>query len=104
MTIQINTDKNLTVHESYSAKIHGLLSEELSRYSENITRLEVHLSDENGNKDGINDMRCMIEARLEGRQPIAVKEAANTVDQAINGAIEKLKSVLTSLLGKLSNH
>jgi ribosome-associated translation inhibitor RaiA len=104
MTIQINTDKNLTVHESYSAKIHGLLSEELSRYSENITRLEVHLSDENGNKDGINDMRCMIEARLEGRQPIAVKEAANTVDQAINGAIEKLKSVLTSLLEKLSNH
>jgi len=81
-----------------------LLSEELSRYSENITRLEVHLSDENGNKDAINDMRCMIEARLEGRQPIAVKEAANTVDQAIKGAIEKLKSVLTSLLGKLSNH
>ncbi|MGG9961200.1 HPF/RaiA family ribosome-associated protein [Ferruginibacter sp. SUN106] len=104
MTIQINTDKNLTVHESFNAKLHSLLSRELNRYSENITRLEVHLSDENGNKEGQNDKRCMIEARIEGRQPIAVKDLGNTHDLAISGAIEKLKSVLNSLLGKLSNH
>ena len=102
MTIQINTDKNLTVHESFGAKLHNLLSEELSRYSENITRLEVHLSDENGHKDGQNDKRCMIEARLEGRQPIAVKDLANTHDLAVSGAIEKLKSSLEKIMGRLT--
>lgn len=102
MTIQINTDNSLTVHESFGAKLHELLSEELSRFSENITRLEVHLSDENGHKDGQNDKRCMIEARLEGRQPIAVKDLGNTHDLAVIGAIEKLKAVLEKTMGRLS--
>ncbi|MFZ1799097.1 MAG: hypothetical protein WAU24_04475, partial [Chitinophagaceae bacterium] len=67
MTIQINTDKNVQVHEAFETQLDDLLSEELSRFSEHITRLEVHLSDENGNKKGQDDKRCMIEARLEGR-------------------------------------
>jgi hypothetical protein len=45
----------------------------------------------------------MIEARLEGRQPTAVKHAAPTLDQAAKGAADKLKSSLESALGKLSD-
>ena len=104
MTIQINTDKNLSVHEAFEAQLDGLLSEELSRFSEHITRLEVHLSDENGNKQGQNDKRCIIEARLEGRQPIAVAANANDYELAVSGAIEKLKSSLDTIEGKLRNH
>ncbi len=33
--------------------------------------MEVHRSDENGSKSGQNDKRCVTEARLEGRQPVA---------------------------------
>ena len=55
----------------------------MSRISDHITRVEVHLSDENGDKDGQNDMRCMMEARLEGRQPIAVTHQAATLDEAV---------------------
>ena len=104
MTIQINTDKNLSVHEAFQAQLDGLLSEELSRFSEHITRLEVHLSDENGSKQGQNDKRCMIEARLEGRQPIAVTANANDYELAVSGAIEKLKASLDTIEGKLRNH
>ena len=104
MTIQINTDNNLTIHESFRDKLHGLLSEGLNRYSENITRLEVHLSDENGNKDALNDKRCMIEARQEGRQPIAVTDIANTHDLAVSGAINKLKHSLDKIMGRMSTH
>jgi uncharacterized protein YjbJ (UPF0337 family) len=43
----------------------------------------------------------MIEARLEGRQPTAVKHAAATLDQAAKGAADKLKSSLESTLGRL---
>ncbi len=104
MTIQLNTDKNLSVHEAFGTKLDDLLSEELSRFSEHITRLEVHLSDENGNKNGINDKRCLLEARLEGRQPMAVTALANTYELAVNSAIDKLKASLDSKLGRMRNH
>ncbi len=104
MTIQINTDNNLDMHETYQAQLKHLLSEELSRFDEHITRLEVHLSDKNGNKESEDDKRCMIEARLKGRQPIAVTDVANTYDQAVSGAIDKLKTSLDTILGRLRNH
>jgi len=104
MTIQINIDKNLSVNEAFKAQLDGLISAELSRFSEHITRLEVHLSDENGNKQGLNDKRCMIEARLEGRQPIAVTDMADDYELAVSGAIEKLKASLDTIVGKLRHH
>jgi hypothetical protein len=46
----------------------------------------------------------MIEARLEGMKPIAVTNHANTNEQAVEGAIEKLKTSLVTILGRLRNH
>jgi ribosome-associated translation inhibitor RaiA len=104
MTIQFNSDKSLTVHAEYEANLSGILTDELSRFSEYITRLEVHLSDENGSKEGQNDKRCLLEARLKGRNPIAVKDEANTFDLAVSGATEKLKSSLDKITGRLKDH
>jgi len=104
MTIQLNADKNLSIHEEFRDKLNDLLSEELNRFSKNITRLEVHLSDENGQKDGLKDKRCVLEARLEGKQPIAVTDEANTYEQAVDGAIYKLKNMLDTKLGRLTSH
>ena len=104
MIIQVNSDNNLDVHETYQAQLKDLLLEELSRFDEHITRLEVHLSDENGNKESEDDKKCMIEARLKGRQPMAVTDVANTYDLAVNGAIDKLKTSLDTILGRLRNH
>ena len=104
MIIQLNTDKNLSVHEAFGAQLHDLLSKELNRFSEHISRLEVHLSNENGGKDGPNDKRCLIEARLEGRQPIAVIANADTHEHSVAEAIEKLKNSLDTILGRLRNH
>ena len=66
--------------------------------------LEVHLSDENGSKDGIHDKKCLLEARLEGRQPIAVTALASTYELAVNSAIDKLKASLNTILGRLTDH
>ena len=103
MIIQLNADNNLTLHEAYRNKLTDLLSDELSRFSESITRLEVHLSDENGPKKGLNDKRCLLEARLERRQPIAVTEISDTHDNAVAGAIDKLKASLDTILGRLND-
>ena len=104
MIIQFNTDKNIEGTENFTATFTELITDELERFSSQITRIEAHLTDENGNKDGQNDMRCVLEARIEGRQPIAVTNQADTHYQAVEGAIDKLKSSLDTILGRLKNH
>ncbi len=80
-----------------------LLSEELGSFSEHMTRLEVHLSDENGSKQRINNKRCLLEAYLEGIQPIAVTGLVNTYEFAVNSAIDKLKTFLDTILGRIKS-
>ena len=104
MHIQFNTDVNIHGSEALAAQVSATLEDALERYSEHITRLEVHLTDENGAKGGLHDHRCLLEARLEGRQPVVVTEHAANVDQAVNGASHKLVHLLDSTLGKLHDH
>ncbi|MDP3945531.1 MAG: HPF/RaiA family ribosome-associated protein [Lutibacter sp.] len=104
MTIQINSDSNLTVHKEFRTQLQTQITEDLSRFSEHITRLEVHLSDENGHKDALNDKRCLVEARLEGMKPIAVTNIANNHELAVDGAIDKLITTLETKFGRLNNH
>jgi hypothetical protein len=82
-----------------------MISEGLSRFSSHINRIEAHLSDENSDqKEGANDMRCMLEARLEHSQPLAVTNTANTVEQAVEGAVDQLKHLLSSKLAPSSDY
>lgn len=104
MTIQFNSDKNLTIHESFNEKLGSRLSKELDRFTEHITRLEVHLSDENAEKKGINDKKCLIEARIKGKQPVAVTAYGNTHELAVNSAADKLKNSLDTIFGRLRSH
>jgi len=104
MIIQINTDNNITGSDKHSAYLDASISETLIRYSDKISRLEVHLSDENSHKSGLNDKRCMLEARIEGMQPIAVTNQAGTTEQAVKGALDKLLASLKSVFGKLKNY
>ena len=104
MKIQFNTDSNITESKELRDSLIALISEGLSRFSEHITRLGVHLSDENSLKEGLNDKRCLLEARLEGRQPIAVKNQANNLENAVTGAVDKLKSSLDTKIGRSKNY
>ena len=101
MQVQINTGHNIKGHDELSAHINGVVNNTLVRLSDHITRVEVHLSDENGDKSGPNDKRCAMEARLEGRQPVAVTHQAATLDQAVEGAAHKLARSIESTLGRL---
>jgi ribosome-associated translation inhibitor RaiA len=105
MKIQINTDKNIPGRESLAQNVETILEQVLARFSEQITRVEVHLSDENSStKAGTPDKRCLLEVRLAGRQPSSVSEQAQTVDQAVRGAAQKMISSLESETGKLGKH
>ncbi len=100
MQIQINTDRNIDGREELSDQIKTRVENALDRFDEQITRVEVHISDENSVKGGADDLRCLIEARIEGRQPVAVTHQAANLDAAINGALDKLKNMMDSIAGK----
>ena len=102
MQIQINTDRNIEGHEALAEQVRSAVGDALDRYRAQISRVEVHLSDENADKSGQRDKRCMIEARLEGRQPIAVIEAAASMAQAVDGATGKLTRLIATELGRVA--
>ncbi len=94
MNITINSDSSISTSVEQIERITSLVSDELRRFDEQITRIEVHLSDESKRKSGTDDKRCLMEARLSGLQPIAVSHQAGSVHQACEGATEKLKRAL----------
>ncbi|WP_291010646.1 HPF/RaiA family ribosome-associated protein [Hydrogenophaga sp.] len=104
MKIQLNTDVNIDGTEALAAQVSATVEQALARFSAHITRVEVHLSDENAGKSGQHDQRCLLEARLEGRQPVAVTEHAPTSQRAVHGAAHKLAHLLDSTLGRLHDH
>lgn len=104
MQIQVNTDDNVEGRDELAQRVEAEIRDALDRFSDHITRVEVHLSDENSDKSGGSDKRCLMEARLAGRQPIAVSHQAGSLDEAFSGAAEKLKRSLDSTLGRLKDH
>ena len=104
MQIQVNTDKNIEGSARMSAYFTDTLHEALDRFADQVTRIEVHLSDENAQKEGGDDKRCLLEARLKGLKPIVVSHNAENLDFAVSGAIDKLVKSLESTIGKLRNH
>jgi hypothetical protein len=105
MQIQINTDKNIQGGVLLSNHVQTLLETRLHRFRDRLTRIEAHLSDDNGQKTGAGggDKRCIMEARPRGLQPLAVTHIAGNLDQALTGACEKLERLLESTLSQLDD-
>ena len=103
MNIQVNHDHTIDGSAGLKAHVESIVESSLGHFQERITRVEVHLTDENGNKPGHEDKRCVMEARVEGRHPNAVTHHAATIDGAIDGAAEKLKRSIESTLGRLQD-
>ncbi|WP_297810707.1 HPF/RaiA family ribosome-associated protein [uncultured Methylophaga sp.] len=105
MQIQVNTDHNISSAETLAESIREELQQRLKRFDEHVTRLEVHLSDRNSDKrGGGDDIRCLIEARLEGHQPNVVSHDAANVKQALTGAEQKMIRVLDKIIEQQRNH
>lgn len=64
MQIQVNTGHHVEGGEELTRQIEGVVEGALGRFSDRITRVEVHLTDENGSqKSGDSDKQCVMEAR-----------------------------------------
>ena len=103
MQVQVNTDRHIEASVALAERVRATVESTLARFSERITRVEVHLSDENGAVKGGFDMRCMMEARVNTRPPTVVTATAATLDEAIAGASAKLERAIENMLGRLND-
>jgi hypothetical protein len=99
--IQVNTDENIEGRDALIAGVEAVVTATLGQFSEHLTRIEVHIRDENAGKPGPRDKRCMMEARPTHQKPVAVTHEAATVDEACAGAAKKLRSLLVTHFGRL---
>jgi ribosomal subunit interface protein len=101
MQVLVNSDHHITASESLSERVESVVTDSVDRFSDRITRVEVHLKDVNGAKRGDEDKRCTMEARIGGLAPIAVSHDAATLQEAIDGAADKLERALEHAVGRL---
>jgi ribosome-associated translation inhibitor RaiA len=104
MQIQVQAGSRVGGGAALVETVTGMIEEALGRFSDHVTRVEVHMSDENGAKGGKQDKRCVIEAHVEGRKPAAVVDNADTTKEAVKGAIAKLVRMLDSTVGRMHEH
>lgn len=100
MHIQINTDHNIAGSARMSAYFTKNLEETFERFVGEITRIEMYLTDVNGDKGGDDDKRCLLEARLKGLNPVVVTHHAETMEIAVSGAMDKLVKSIESTIAK----
>ena len=73
----------------------------LKRFTDRLTRVEVHLTDVNSHKFGTTDKRCMVEVRPARHRPLTVTNGARTVKQSVGGALTKMRSALQTFFDRM---
>ena len=101
MQVLLNTDAHTDGRHEMAEHLEAVVQDALGRFGEQITRVEAHLSDANShNKANPDEIHCTLEARLVGLDAVVVKDRAVTAHQAIQGAVGKLRSAITTALAK----
>ena len=103
MIIQFNTDKNIEGTETLESYVAEKIKSSLKHYADYITRIEVHLSDQNADKPGKDDIQCKMEARVASLKPVTVISNSGTKEKALDIAIGKMKAALQTIIGKMKN-
>ena len=101
--IQIHADNQVPSDNERDTRLEEQIRQRLARFEGRITDVEVHVSDINGPRGGNADMRCTMEARVNGLPPVAAIDEGNTFDRAVIGAAKKVVRALDHQLGKLTD-
>lgn len=102
MLVQVNTDSHVQGGTALTREVEAAVDATVGRFGDRITRVEVHLADENSSsKAGDDDKRCVMEARLAGHSPVTVTHHAASISEAIDGAADKLEKTLTRTVERL---
>lgn len=101
MLVQINTDNRVEGTDAATRAVEERVRERLSRFAERLTRVEVHLRDVDGDRNGGRGIEATLEARPAGGQPIVVTDKAASIDSVVSGVVRKAVDILDRAFGKL---
>ncbi|MEN3276029.1 MAG: hypothetical protein V7631_1819 [Massilia sp.] len=102
MQITVNTDRTIEKHQGLDDHVESVVRDNVGRFDQ-VHRVDVHLSNENSQKQLDGGNRCMMEAHVTGYAPVVVNEHAVNLHQAITSAGGKLKRALDSAIGRLND-
>jgi hypothetical protein len=100
MKILINSDSSIAMDARLVKLIMREATELLDRFSDHLTRVEIHLTDIDRGKTGRVDKRCLVEVRVAGMKPIVTSTQTREIETAVNQALRKTVRALNTSLGK----
>jgi ribosome-associated translation inhibitor RaiA len=103
MQILINSDKNIAMHAALSTSIEDELHHLLDRFDSHLTRIDVFLTNENDDKPGLQDIRCILEARPRDHQSLTVTDDSKEIQTAVSGAARKMQHLLETTYGRIAD-
>lgn len=99
MQFQFNSDNRISVDANVAEQMETLVRGRLGHLSDRLSRVEVHVGDVNGPRGG-EDVRCAVELRPTGMQPISATDEAKSVESAVASATDKALSAFNRQIGK----
>ena len=103
MEINVNTDNTIDRHQGLDERVRENVESAINRFSEQVRRVDVHLSNENSQKHEDGSNYCMMEARVAGYAPVVVHAHAENLHLSISNAASKLQRALDHALGRLND-
>jgi hypothetical protein len=99
MRFQFNSDNRISGDAAVAERVETLVRGRLDRVSGRLTRVEVHVGDINGPRQG-NDIRCAVELRPEGMKPLSATDEAASIEAAVAAATDKALAAFDRQIGK----
>lgn len=103
MIVQVNTGNTIEGSAAMTDGLETLIRDRLSRFEDKLTRVEIHVTDDNAGREAGDDKQCVIEVRPTGLGPVKVTDTARSVHQATVGALGKMVTALDRTYGKLTS-
>jgi len=100
MIVQINAG-DVESSDALRHHVHDAVEDALKHVAEKVTRVEVHLRDDNASKSAADDKRVTMEARIAGQPPLVVEHATDDLYKSITETASKLGRAVSTKLEKL---
>ncbi|WP_254507483.1 HPF/RaiA family ribosome-associated protein [Anatilimnocola floriformis] len=101
MLVQIKTDNHIEGSARLQDWVRDEVTDSLERFTPQLTRAEVFLSDLNSHKNGAIDKQCTVEVHVARLDPIAVTKDAGSLEAALNAALSAITITLDSRVEKM---
>ncbi len=100
MRVQFNSDNQIDGGTDLADRVESIARGRLSRIEQHLTRMEIHVGDVNGPREGADDKRCVVEVRPAGMAPISATDQAGSIEEAVAGAADKVLAAYDRQVGK----